>query len=559
MASFEKGVQLEKAIIHYRPSRCRQNSLDYSSWTFPSLAALKELPFSNSSDNDAHVSPPKRYKCLLRKLRYTLFNVYRRIFSVIFLANITGAVLVLREPIDSISLSNLATWSSTNFLVAILIRQDFAINLLFRSAWLVPWSVPLRLRHMVARVYSYGGIHSGAAVAGTMWFLVFTALLTTRFLDAGLYTLPVVVVTWAIVMLLTILLLLAMPQVRFAHHDAFELSHRFLGWASIALFWVQLVLLTKHEAQLSSSPTSSSSSSISSFPTLLVRQPTFLNLVAITILLVYPWLRLRKWTFHAEKLSSHAVRLHFTHPVHRFSCLSVSDAPWREWHPFATFPDTGEEEEEVCEDGKQDGAAAGARTRRRGASIIVSAAGDWTKALIRSVPDRKTCSCATTTSPTTFPHHLPTISLYTRGHPRAGVLSLTTLFPRIVLFTTGSGIGPSLSSLLDRPPGQSARLIWSTRAPRETFGAAIMRDVRAVDPGAIILDTSSSATAPLAPSSFFSPATLSPTQLIRLCETVAAEVGAEAVFVLSNKALTRRLVSGLEQRRVRAYGPIWDS
>ena len=37
------------------------------------------------------------------------------------------------------------------------------------------------------------------------------------------------------------------------------------------------------------------------------------------------------------------------------------------------------------------------------------------------------------------------------------------------------------------------------------------------------------------------------------------EFDAEAVFVVSNKPATLRLVHGFEQRGIPAFGPIWDS
>jgi hypothetical protein len=37
------------------------------------------------------------------------------------------------------------------------------------------------------------------------------------------------------------------------------------------------------------------------------------------------------------------------------------------------------------------------------------------------------------------------------------------------------------------------------------------------------------------------------------------ESGAEAVICISNRDVTRRVVQGLEQRGIPAFGPIWDS
>jgi hypothetical protein len=422
-------------------------------------------------------------------------SVYGRLFSFIIAANTVGLLLLLRtHDIQQIKPDSLATWASTNFVIAILVRQDFYVNAIFRSAWLVPWSVPLRVRRIIARVYTYGGIHSGAAVAGTMWFMTFTPVVTIRFVQRGSYTLPVLVLSWSILILLALISLLAFPQLRSRYHNTFEMTHRFLGWATILLFWAQLLLLIHHSAQVSHS----------GFSTLLIRQPTFWNLALMTAMLAYPWLRLRKWEFVPEKLSSHAMRLHFTKPVHRFSCLSISSSPLKEWHPFATFPSTD--------------------PLRPGASLIVSAAGDWTTALVNNTSAAK-------------------MQFWVKGSPKAGVLSLSCIFKRVVIVTTGSGIGPSLSSLLDRPTTQVCRLVWSTRSPAQTYGKGIVDEVARADPDAVIIDTDM----------------MGRPDLVQVAWKMYQEIDAEAVFVLSNEAVTRKVVYGLESRGVPAYGPIFDS
>jgi ferredoxin-NADP reductase len=135
------------------------------------------------------------------------------------------------------------------------------------------------------------------------------------------------------------------------------------------------------------------------------------------------------------------------------------------------------------------------------------------------------------------------MSFYVKSHPKAGVLSLSLLFPRIIILTTGSGIGPALSSLLERPRHQHARLIWSTRSPLATYGQDIMDLVVKADPEAIVLDTDA----------------MGRPDLLGLVWGVARREGAEAVFVLSNERVVRWIVGGLEDRGVCAYGPIWDS
>jgi ferredoxin-NADP reductase len=135
------------------------------------------------------------------------------------------------------------------------------------------------------------------------------------------------------------------------------------------------------------------------------------------------------------------------------------------------------------------------------------------------------------------------MSFYIKSHPKAGVLSLSLLFPRVVILTTGSGIGPALSSLLERPATQHARLIWSTRSPLATYGSDIMELVDEADPDALILDTDQ----------------MGRPDLLQVVWDVARKERAEAVFVLSNERVVKMVVGGLESRGVVAYGPIWDS
>ncbi|KAF2743746.1 hypothetical protein M011DRAFT_374092, partial [Sporormia fimetaria CBS 119925] len=445
---------------------------------------------------------PARYARMITRVRYTLFAVYQRVFSAIFIANFIALLVLLRNNTDTVKLDTLATCASSNLLASVLVRQDHFINLLFSIVWLVPWSVPVGIRRSLARVYTYGGLHTGTAVSGTMWWLVFTALLTLRHNEVDARDSLVLATTWAVLMLLALVCILALPAMRTRYHNTFELSHRLLGWTCVLLFWTQLLIITWNTSRTIGS----------SFSQLLIRQPSFWNLTLLTLLLTYPWLHLRKHTFHPELLSSHAVRLHLTHKVPRFSCLSISSSPLREWHPFATFPSTS--------------------PTHPNASLIISSAGDWTRNVIHTVG-----LSALTHSPP------KSLTFYTKGHPHTHLLSLTPLFPRVLLVTTGSGIGPCLSSLLSQPRNQFMRLIWSTRSPEKTYGKEIVDLVRRLEPGAVILDTDVEGRG----------------DLCGLAWRIYREVEAEAVFVLSNRRQTRTLVRGLGEKGVGVFAPVWDS
>lgn len=502
---YDDTVDVEKAI---HPLRLNP-TFDYDVSSIHSVASSTESLAKRGPKQEAFQPETRRHVRIIRYFRYTLFAVYQRLFTFVFLLNFIGIFFLIRQyhSQGNVQLDTLATLASSNFLLAILIRQDYIINLLFRSAWLVSWSIPLRYRKIVARVYCYGGIHSGAAAVGTLWWIAFTVKMIWMFLKQNEYTLALAIIAWVASVLLLTILLLALPKVRQRYHDTFELTHRFLGWTSIILFWTQVILLTRH--------TTTTSPLHPPFTSLLIRTPTFWNLTIMTSMLIYPWLLLRRWTFTATPLSTHAVQLSFPHPVHKFSCLNISSSPLREWHPFATFPSTD--------------------PTRPGASMVISNAGNWTRDVIQTAQPKAIDDAQKP--------HQTTMHFWVKSHPKAGVLSLSCVFPRVLILTTGSGIGPSLSSLLDRPEGQHARLIWSTRAPLQTYGAEILDLVAKADRDAMIIDTDA----------------MGRPDLLDVAWNVYKREEMEAVFVLSNEKVVKWVVGGLEKRGVPAFGPIWDS
>lgn len=511
-------MDLEKGLQHsHSESSLRSNT---SNTSISSNTALLEKATSPTQQS----LPPKRYHPIIRRLRYSLFAVYQRLFTSVFLLNLAAVLILLHlstwNSSTAFKLTDLATLASSNFLLAILFRQDWLINALFRTAWLVPWSLPLKIRRIVSRVYCYGGVHSGAAVVGMGWWIAFTAVLSWEGVSKGTYTPLLLVTTLLIASLLVAIVVLSLPGVRVRYHDTWELTHRFLGWLSIALFWAQILLMTQYTTTVISLSSPSPTDQTSSFVQTLIVTPTFWILIATTALLIYPWLLLRRWTFTATPLSDHALQLSFPNRVHKYSCLVLSSSPLREWHPFATFPN-------VRSDGAQ-----------QGSSLVVSAAGDWTKGFIAEA-QRKTKALEMSGKG----KEGVTMEFWVKSHPRAGVLSLSCLYKRVLILTTGSGIGPCLSSLLDRPAGQVARLVWSTRSPRKTYGDNILNLVGRADPEAAILDTDE----------------MGRPDLLQIAWTMYKEMDAEAVFVLSNEKVTKLVVGGLERRGVPAFGPIWDS
>ncbi|KAI9816999.1 MAG: hypothetical protein M1826_001695 [Phylliscum demangeonii] len=459
------------------------------------MASASASEDSSIIDEKGPSPPAKQGHGVLRWLRYRCFSIYRRLFSAVFLVNVAVLVALLfasgarRWPM----IAHTATAVSTNLFVAIIMRQDHVVNLLFGLFCAVPLSAPLVLRRWAAKIYHLGGLHSGCALAAFFWYMLFTAVVTREYIANSRRELvrepAILVVTYLLLVLLLGIIILTLPRFRTRYHNTFEATHRFGGWLALALFWVQIILVANASRKLI--PHQSLDQAIG-------QSPSFWLLLLASASISLPWLCLRRVTVDAMVLSDHAVRLNFAHrPADIGSAVRLSDRPLKEWHAFAAFSSPS----------------------RNGFSVVISNAGDWTKKQIQHPPRR----------------------LWIRGVPTSGVLRVSTLFRRVVLVTTGSGIGPCLSVIYS---GQvPCRVLWSTPHPLQTFGEDIHNAVLAADPQAIIHNTR----------------TQGRPDVVALAYTLYAESGAEAVVVISNPALTKKVVYGMESRGVPAYGPLWDS
>jgi hypothetical protein len=277
----------------------------------------------------------------------------------------------------------------------------------------------------------------------------------------------------------------ALPTAREQRHNRYELTHRYGGWMSVVLFAGLTVLMSAgsggaKDAGLASSP------------------GTWIVL-AVAVFVVTPWLQLRHVPTSVVTPSDHValVTLDRGRRVRPGTASRIARRPLGEWHAFADMP-----------------------SRDPYASrMAVSRGGDWTARFIADRPQ----------------------SVWLRGVPTAGVVTVARLFKRVVWVATGSGIAPCLPQLLcGRTP---ARLVWVTRNPERTYGPELLREILTAQPDAVLWDTDA----------------LGQPDLAGLAYRVCQETGAEAVICISNKKTTLRLVAQLRQRGMTAVGPIWDS
>jgi hypothetical protein len=270
-------------------------------------------------------SPPVR-----RLFKHPALMHHKRLAAAVWAVNV---VLLATVPLRPETLSYLALG---NVALAVLIRQQYVINLLFWLATRAPTTWPLRVRWTLAKVYHFGGLHVGGATAATAWFLGFVVAATLRPLPA-----PQLVVCYTLLAVLAGVVATALPWFRSRFHDAFEKIHRFGGWTALCLLWTQTLLAGD--------------------------RPAMVVLSVLTGSIALPWLRLRRVTVHIDRPSSHVALVRFDHGVTPFagSSTAVSRRPLLEWHSFANIPEPG----------------------RSGFRLTISRAGDWTGSFIDDAPE----------------------------------------------------------------------------------------------------------------------------------------------------------------------------
>ena len=416
---------------------------------------------------------------------------YNRLIVIVLAANALLAAYGIRDWEDfGSTLATVAVICHANIALAIIFRQQYVINFLGWLSTRPPVTWPIRVRWALGKYSHFGGLHVGFALAGAVWYLAFVAMLIDGFATGkGGVDLADLAISTVAASLIIVVVFMARPSYRARHHDNFEATHRFCGWAVLALVWLNTVVFVIGRAH-------------GSVASALLGAPVLWLLVITTCGVVWPWLLLRRVPLTVERPSSHLAILHLhkdiTPPVG--TTRAISRSRLYGWHHFANVP-----------------VAKG--SGERGYRMTVSRAGDWTAALIDDPPDH----------------------VWVRGIPTADIVIVKKLFTKVVIVATGSGIGPALGHLLSaETPSQ---LVWATRNPTKTYGAALVDEILTAQPDAVIWDTDK----------------LGRPDMLRLAYRAYINSGAEAVICISNKTLTWNVVHGLERRGIPAFGPVWDS
>jgi fumarate reductase subunit C len=100
----------------------------------------------------------------------------------------------------------------------------------------------------LAKVYHFASVHVGAAMPGTLWYLVFLSSLTyVAVRGQDNVWVGNIVVSYALLILLVVIVVMALPPSRVRAHDYFEMTPRFGGWAALGLVWANPVLFVNSQ------------------------------------------------------------------------------------------------------------------------------------------------------------------------------------------------------------------------------------------------------------------------------------------------------------------------
>jgi hypothetical protein len=379
--------------------------------------------------------------------------------------------------------------ATINVFVTILVRNEIFLNVLYRVLVKAcsPLQLPIAIKNRVTSgLLHLGGIHAGCAVASLVWLAIgLFYRLSEGPADKRWVNLPLLS---AMLACLTIMCVTALPAVRRRYHDLFEHTHRFLGWSALLLLWAN-VLLTAND-----SPQAGAVGPLAAMP----KNASFWLTVAITALVLSPWLTVRRVQVQARVLSRAVTEITFPGGSEPGAFGRISRHPLADWHAFALFAGT------------------------RGAvshSMVISGLGDFTKGLIITPP----------------------AALYVRTVKFPGLPCCVPMYRRSIIIATGTGMVPYLSLLTILPRG-SHRLIWIGRSFRECFGSNLC-DFVFQWPDVVLVDTTSGARP----------------DVTALAVAHYRSFEADAVFVGSNPEGTSQIVSGCRALGIPAFGPSWDS
>lgn len=307
---------------------------------------------------------------------------------------------------------------------------------------------------------------------------------------------PVLVTTsWTLLILLLSMILTALPAFRNRFHNTFEKTHRYLGWLCLVVLILHIVLL-HFSVDLNQA----------NAPNAVLTAPMFLMTTLMIASVFLPWLtiqRFARFTVYCPSLGVLVLTVPGKADVGTFARISTDLV---EWHSFSVA-----------------GMYFDQQTGESKFQLIIGAAGDWTRSVINRVHNGS------------FPKYI-----WIRRVKPPGFMFSINAYSRVLVIATGAGIAPALPYIASN--GHKVRLLWIGNDHQQTYGEEIWSMLTA-HPHIKIYDTGLHGRPNVG----------------ELAIQTVREFRPQAVFCVSNKAVTKEVVSSCLAKGIPAYGATGDS
>lgn len=374
--------------------------------------------------------------------KYFALTTYFHLMAFVIMANAIALIIMLsklKDPnITAFTYNQASTATAFVLAVGVLTRNGLYINGLVHSINFIFPSAPLRIRsHASKFAYHQGGIHAGCGISALAWYIAYLILLCTQFTKDTPLGKAIVALSAIVGLLLLAICALSHSYMRNRYHDLWEYNHRWVGYLTFSLIWVQEILIVI-----------STGIREQAVGNRLSTAPSFWAIVFITLCLLHPWIYLHRHKITAVRYSASSIQVTFStkKPIPSVIGIRLALTPFGSAHGFATIPKPHQ---------------------ANGFDVLITGLGDWTKNFVNNPPSH----------------------IWSRGYPTHGVLRMALLFKPIVLVATGSGIGPVLSFLNVHTPQHPVRLVWITPRARRDYSPEVLEAIFHADPLATVVDT----------------------------------------------------------------------
>ncbi|WP_339376802.1 hypothetical protein [Nostoc sp. 106C] len=410
-------------------------------------------------------------------------------------------ILLLDIFYETIYLNDISTsiFSVGNILVAVLVRNELILHLLYRLAVWTSVKIVYGKYYLNSGVHYIGGVHASCATWGFLWLIVdvFQQLGNPSDpLSMATSSDPISIVTSSILLtLLFIIILTAIPPFRHKFHDTFEISHRYLGWTCLSILVFHQIRFQFIIAFNQAYPLET-----------LLTNPVLLMIALMIFSIFLPWISVQcfdNFRMDCPSVGVLVVTLPGRADVGTFARISLDGI---EWHSFSVA-----------------GTSFNKQTDSSEIHLIIGAVGDWTKNLIRQVEKGN------------WPKRL-----WVRRVKPPGFMFSINAYSRVVVIATGAGIAPVIPHVIEN--SHKLCIVWIANEHKQTYGEKLWSLLDS-HPRCNIFDTGMHGRP----------------NVEQLALGAVRDFRAQAVFCVSNKVVTEKVVKTCLEKGISAYGATWDS